>query len=102
VRFTLACSGAACRATATETTTEKLRGRRVISIAAKRRTVRVGSRRFTIAAGRKKTVVVTLNATGRRLLARYHRLPLRLTIALAGQSRPVARAKLTLKAPRHR
>jgi hypothetical protein len=55
------------------------------------RTLTVGTRRVKIAAGKTATATVTLNATGRRLLARFHRLPVRLRIAVAGQKRSTTR-----------
>ena len=89
VMVTLACSGPAgssCVAQATLTSVEKLRHGKLTGIAARVRskTVTVGSARVTIAAGKRKTVTIVLNATGRRLLAHFHRLPAHLVVVLIG------------------
>jgi hypothetical protein len=91
VKVALACAASSngCRVTATLTTTPT-----------RRRTVSVGSRTVRIAAGKTSTVTVTLNATGRRLLARRHRLPVRLRVAVSG--RTVTTRSLTVKPARKR
>jgi hypothetical protein len=80
--------------TASLTSTETVQGNKVLGVSAAvkhHRTVGVGTRTVTIAAGKTATITVTLNATGRRLLARFHRLPVRLRIAVAGRSRSTTR-----------
>ena len=59
---------------------------------------------MTIAAGKRKTVTITLNATGRRLLARFHRLPAHLVVQLigAGGKRTTAAAQTVTITPPHK
>jgi thiamine biosynthesis lipoprotein ApbE len=45
-----------------------------------KRTVLVASKTMTIADGSTTTVTLTVNATGRKLLKRFHKLPVTLTI----------------------
>jgi hypothetical protein len=96
VRFALSCaaSSSGCRVTASLTSTETVQGNKVLGVSAAvkhHRTVRVGTRTVKIAAGKTATVTVTLNVAGRRLLARFHRLSVRLRIAVAGLSRSTTR-----------
>ncbi|MGA2010115.1 MAG: hypothetical protein ABSH51_06230 [Solirubrobacteraceae bacterium] len=86
---TLACRGPAgerCAGKLTLLTTEFLRGRKVVAVGStrarhvKRRAVTVAGARYSLAAGRTSTVRLSLNATGRRLLSRFHRLPVRLAV----------------------
>jgi hypothetical protein len=91
VRLALNCaaSSSACRVTISLKSTETTQGNKVLGVSAavkRHRTVGVGTRTVKIVAGKTTTVTVTLNATGRRLLARFHRLPVRLRIAVAGRS----------------
>jgi hypothetical protein len=90
VKVALGCaaSSSGCRVTSSLTSTEMVRGGKVLGVSAavtRHRTVSLGTRRVTIAAGKTATVTVALNATGRRLLSRFHRLPVRLRIAVAGE-----------------
>jgi hypothetical protein len=70
-------------------------------VQAQRKTVIVGSRTVTIPAGEKRTVIVKLNTAGRRLLGRFGKLPLELTIKLARgpEHTLIARRALTLGPP---
>lgn len=110
VSFKIACKGQAgqsCKVLATLTTTEKLRGSKLVAISAKKhrraktrtKKVTVGARTVTIPAGKTVTVTVNLNATGRKLLARYHKLPVHLTAVLVtGRQRTTVIAQnLTVK-----
>ncbi|HMD58039.1 MAG TPA: hypothetical protein VKG82_11280 [Solirubrobacteraceae bacterium] len=89
--FTVACHGLAgtsCKVHATLTSIEKIRRKRVIGIAAaktKSGRVTVGSATVLLAAGAQVKVVVPLNSTGRKLLARFHKLPAHLTATLEGE-----------------
>ena len=105
-RFTLSCSNATCHGFAVLTTTELVRGKKVMGVSAakrkrvRRRTVVVGRVSFSIAAGKVQTIGVTLNNTGRKLLARYKRLPAKLTITLTspnGKPLVIKTSKLTIK-----
>jgi hypothetical protein len=73
---------------ATLSTTEKKRGSKLIGVsaAATSKGVAVGAVNVTIAAGHQLTIVIALNATGRSLLARFGKLPVRLTVSLLGTS----------------
>jgi hypothetical protein len=64
--------------------------------------VTVGSLTRTLTAGQVASVRVALNATGKRLLRRLHRLPLTLTTSATGASGGrvvLATRRLTLRAP---
>ena len=91
------CSGSAgpvCTGTVTLTATERARGKRVIGVAARRRrkrrtpvttpTVTVASVPYSIAAGASETLRIPLNATGRRLLTSFYKLPTELTVSGTG------------------
>jgi hypothetical protein len=79
-------TGSCATATLTLSVVEKLRGKRVLAVAAghhrglKRRVI-VGSITITLAAGQTKTVDVMLNGDGRSQLNRFHRLSALLQIA---------------------
>ena len=110
--FTIACHGAtgtSCKVRAEMSTVEKLRRGRVIGLIAKVRskTVTVASLTLVIPAGQTVKVTLKPNATGRSLLARFHRLPVHLTAILEGQSgrTTVIAQNLTIKPkpkPHHR
>ena len=85
MEIVLTCAGAAgtsCTVKATLTTVETLRGAHPAALGLKSgahtRTVVVGSGALTIPAGTSRTLTVALNAGGRALLSRFHRLPLHL------------------------
>lgn len=90
VTFRIACHGVAgtrCRIHATLTTVEKLRHGRVIGLAAAKirsKTITVASLTLLIPAGQTVKVSLKPNSTGRKLLARFHRLPVHLTATLEG------------------
>jgi trimeric autotransporter adhesin len=105
-------SGQLCTGTATLTTTEKLQlpGGKIVGLSARKRQKRVRSRRvvvgsvrFSIPAGQTKTVSVPLNRTGRKLLAKFRRLPVTLAVALNGPNDSpsvVVRSRLTINQQR--
>jgi alpha-tubulin suppressor-like RCC1 family protein len=108
--FALTCGGLAgqtCRVKARLSTVEKLRAKRILSLAArkraklKRKTVTVASRAFTIAAGKRVTARLTLNRVGKRLLKRFHRLPAKLTLKPAGTPRSRS-VKFAAKRKKHK
>ncbi len=91
VTLTLACQGSAgtsCKVQATLSTTEKMLGGKVIGVSARTTSKRVttGIAKVTVAAGYKSTMVIALNATGRMLLAKFGKLPVRLIASLLGSS----------------
>jgi hypothetical protein len=85
---TFSCTRAPCGLTLKLTGTETLKGNRVIaeSAAARRHTVvTLASARVALTAGQSKTVQLALNATGKRLLARFHQLQATLNISASGK-----------------
>jgi Beta-propeller repeat len=107
VSFSLLCQAAAgtiCQGSAQLTTLEHLLLKRILALTSrkkKRHTKRVviGSKAFSLAAGAQQKIVVPLNATGRRLLARFHRLPATFTITLLNTKPPtVTTTKVTIRA----
>ncbi len=110
VTFKVACKGLPgqqCMIAGTLTTREKLRGSRPVAVSAKRhrgpktrtKTVTVGAKTVTIPAGKTVTITVTLNSTGRKLLSRFHKLPVHLSAVLVvGTTKSVVIAQnLTVK-----
>jgi hypothetical protein len=108
VRFKLRCVapvGQSCRTTDTLTTTETLMRGRPIAVSAahhpkrRKRAVVVGRKLVTIPAGSTKAIIIPLNAQGRRLLTRFHKLPVTLTVSLIrnGQTTVALKRKLTIK-----
>jgi hypothetical protein len=112
VSFSIGCrstAGIACDGQAELSTLEKLLGSRLLALGARRRhhTRRVidGLTSFTLAAGKTETIFVPLDATGKRLLRRFGRLPATLTITLLNASPPTVIQRTTtirLKHRRHR
>jgi hypothetical protein len=113
VEVKIACQGVAaqrCTGSIAATTTEHLttNGKTVVAVAAKKKparskTVLVGKASFTIAVGHAKTVGVGLNGTGKRLLARFKRLPARLRITAKGadgKRTTIATRTITFKPPK--
>jgi len=86
--------GASCQATLTLNIVETLKGGTVIAVTANKskpakttkKLLTLGSTRVGIAAGKSKTVRLTLNSTGKRLLAARHRVRAKLTLAQTGAS----------------
>jgi hypothetical protein len=93
-RFKLRCQLAPCHGAAVLTVVERVEGRHVLRLARHRarwRTVVVGRTSFTISAGRTRTLSVSLDRAGRRLLRRFGRMKLKLTIVLVqGNGKPIA------------
>jgi hypothetical protein len=88
-----------------------LTGTRLTAVTAKERprtkTVKLAGQTMMLATGARRTLHLALGATGRQLLARGPRLPVRLTVTLArtgAKPLTVATAKATLRrpAPAHR
>ncbi len=93
VRVTISCV-AACQVQITITVTETLRRGKVISISRKRKLV-IGKATATLTAGQRRTVRVSLNKAGRKLLASRKRFKARLAVSQAGST--VSRATLTFR-----
>jgi hypothetical protein len=109
VAVPIACKGdTSCTVSLKLTVTETLRGHRVIAVSARKtkvthKTLVLGTKSATIRAGRSQTVHISLNRTGRKLLAARHKLTAKLTVTqrIAGRNRTVATKKVTFKAPKH-
>ncbi len=108
VSFTIACKGTAgtsCEIESMLTTVERTRNGKPVAVAARHHRkirmakVTVGSSKLTIPAGQKVTITIVLNATGSRLLARFGRLPVHLSVVLvsAGHRSTVIAQNLTVK-----
>lgn len=115
VSVPLTCSAQAagsCTIKLRLTVVETLRGGHPIAVAARRSqrvTVTIGASTVHLPAGQRRTVTVALNATGRRLLARLHRLAAKLSVSgtvVGAISAPLRSATVTLggagKASSHR
>ncbi len=97
VTFTLACSGVAgtrCNVKVSLITIEKLRGKRLIGVAAQKRhskRVTVASLNISIPAGDRVRISLKLNAAGRRLLARFGKLPAHLSVVQSASAGTAAK-----------
>ena len=86
---------------------ETLRGSKIVAVSAarsartKHRTVVIGRSGVTLAPGQSRTVTISLNATGRSLLARYHRLAVELTVTQGSRTVDAARLELAAAKRRH-
>jgi hypothetical protein len=102
----LGCTGAACAGEALLTTREKLRSGKLVAVQSRHakarttyRTMVVGASHFMLAAGQTLDVSVKLNATGRKLLKRFKKLPV--TLEVLAPTR-IATKHLTIFPPKHR
>ena len=108
----VSCSGAAgatCKLSFRMTVTKKFRGRKLIAVTARKKirkvVVTVGSARtITLTAGQSKVVKISLNGTGKRLLASHHTLKvtLHVTQVLGGGRSKTVSQTVTFKAPKKR
>jgi hypothetical protein len=98
VRVTITCA-TACTVTLTITVTVTLRRGKVIAVSTRKRKVMIGKATATLAAGQERSVRVTLNKAGRKLLAGRKRFKARLTVGRHGG--PVSRATLTFRRKQH-
>jgi hypothetical protein len=87
VGFSLNCtslSGAPCTGTAKLTATKLVRGRTVVGVTTKKQPkktrVLVGTKKFSVPAGKTQRIKVPLNAAGKKLLTRFRKLPVTLTV----------------------
>jgi hypothetical protein len=103
ITLTLLCSGVAgqsCKVALNASTLEHLARAHIRSVSARTRRVTVASTTITLKAGQRITISLGLNRTGRRLLARFHKLPLTLKASLlTAAARPTAllSARLTVR-----
>jgi hypothetical protein len=88
----VACTGGTCHLRLSLTVTEKLRHHRLIVVGVAR------SVNLTLSAGQVRTVRLTLNGTGRHLLASRHTLKARLAVVQTdGHTRTVSQQTVTFK-----
>jgi hypothetical protein len=97
-------AGSSCTVTLTLSVVETLSGHKVIAVSASKhkpkktkRTVVLGSATVTLTAGQTKTVSVSLNATGRRLLKSRHKLSVKLAASQTGGTTSAFTVKFTAK-----
>jgi hypothetical protein len=100
VSVSLKCSAGSgdCADTLGLGTDETLRGSKVVAVAASKtrhKVLIVGAGRVTLAAGRSETVKLSLDGAGRKLLKKFHKLPV-LVIAVQG-SRTFGSHKVTFR-----
>jgi hypothetical protein len=96
VSFRLTCASAKCSGSATLTATELVRIQsKLVGLAARtlRKAVTVGRASFSLQPGSSKTVTVRLGATGRKLLAHFKRLPVKVSITGLPAKKLTIRAK---------
>jgi hypothetical protein len=103
----VSCTGAAgssCSVTLTLSVVQTLSGNKVIAVSASKhkpkktkRTVVLGTTTVKLAAGKKKTVRVSLNGTGKRLLKSHHKLSVKLTASQKGGAKSTFTVKFTAK-----
>ena len=102
-RLALGCAtgSSSCPVTVTLTAVETLLGSKILGIAPAlketKKVVVVGSEKVTIGAGDHKTIKVSLNRTGTRLLDKFHTLPAKLVVAEDGKTERTAKLKFKLK-----
>ena len=97
VSFSMICVGAnPCNGAAQLVIIEHLRGNAWVARRHKSRTrkVTVGSTHVSIPAGGAAPVTITLNKTGRKLLATVRSLPVQVQVRLSGHITPVGKVKL--------
>jgi cytochrome c551/c552 len=111
VTVTLACHGTAgqtCRGTLKLSVREHLRGRTITALTAsapKRkpkqttRTVTLASATYALTGASRTTLPITLNKTGKRLLAKYRKLAAKLTLTPTGARTPASTKTITFRAP---
>jgi Divergent InlB B-repeat domain len=94
VSTVLGCQGPkrkSCTVLAALTSTEHLQGTSAIAVrnsSARTRVVTVARRTVTIPAGTQRTISLSVNATGKEMLRRFHTLPARLTVSLTKHRQP--------------
>ncbi|MGA9874863.1 MAG: PKD domain-containing protein [Solirubrobacteraceae bacterium] len=108
----LRCTGAVgirCAGVADLVAREELRSGKLLAVVARRpksrtihKTVGVGATHFTLGAGQTLSISVALNATGSKLLARFGKLPVTLTVATTHTKASVTVKHLRILRPKHR
>jgi len=104
-------AGAPCKLALKLTVTETFKGKKLISVTARKKkkvtkkVVVVGAATVTLRAGESRTVRISLNSTGKRLLAKRHKLKVRLRITqtlASGRSTTIRSQTLTFKTAKKR
>ena len=114
IDVTIHCAGLAsqrCSGRVSLTTVEVRTGPKVVAVMSaavhkpKRRrvTTKVAGAGYSLAGGRSITVHVKLNRVGRRLLARFHKLPVKVAVTQVGKRKAISTRKQTIHArkPKH-
>ena len=108
VMITVTCAGKAiqhCTGTLALTTLEHLLGHKLTAISAGNkpkkpkkatRKVALGSATYALTGGASTTLTITLNSAGKQLLAKYHKLPAKLTLTPTGEKTATATKTVTI------
>jgi hypothetical protein len=106
---TLSCGAAAglsCTGTLALTAIEHLKGHKITAITASKkpkqpkrttRAITLASTSYTLAGATTKTLTLTLNTTGQRLLSKRHKLPAKITVTPTGIGMSAATANVTVQ-----
>ncbi len=109
VMVTVSCgavAGQSCTGTLALTIVEHLKGPTITALTATKkpkkpkrriRTVTLAKTSYDVAGATSKTLTITLNATARRLLAEYHKLPAKLSLTPTGIMTATTTANVTIK-----
>jgi hypothetical protein len=102
VEVEVSCSSTGpCAVTAALSVTEKLRGRKVVAVAAtatKRKVIAAGQQKMTLKPAKQSLFKVRLNHAALKLLARFRRLPAKLMVTQKGAKKTVESRTVTVKA----
>jgi hypothetical protein len=108
VSATVSCTGTAaqtCAGALALSTLEHLLGHKITMVSASKKkgkksthTVTLASAKYSITGGTTKKLTLTLDKTGKKLLAKYHELPTKLTITPTGSKKPITTKTVTFKA----
>lgn len=102
LRIAVSCHGTAsarCTGTLALTTLEHLTGQKLTAVSASKkttRTVTLGRATYSLTGGATKTLTITLDSTAKQLLARYARLPAKLTATPTGSTTAAATKTVTI------
>jgi hypothetical protein len=103
LRMLLSCTGGPCDVTLKLIGTETLKGNRVIAVNAatrKHKVVTFGTAHVALTAGQSTTIQLALNATAKRLLAKFHHLKAKLNISESGKL--LSSETVTFRATKHK
>jgi hypothetical protein len=107
-KLTILCVGGTvgqiCKVVMRLTTKETLKGKKIVGLAARTKTVVVGTATTTIETGKTRAISVKLNRTGRKLLAMFGKLPVKAAIRLvdaSGKTLTTITTKFTIRKRKH-